>query len=382
MKNLYLHIGSHKTGSTSIQQYCAQNDEELAGQGYCYFNKSPWGGNLGQGNGSEWIDESPIIESKKSRFSLSATVRNIEELCEALYKTEYDNIIFSAEAMASIHSQSEIERIRHYFSNSYNVKIVAYLRRQDLQVVSHNQEGSKGLKWPSFYYYGSLKALPSNRHETYGEYLDYHSKMEKWAKSFGHENILVRIFDRDVLKSGCVVNDFFNTIGLNPPLAPVDILNESLGFKAFKIGMLMNKANLTGKQAEEIRQRFQGKENQDEIKALPSIVEAKAFYEVYKKSNERLKESFNLVSVSQDLFSCDFSMYPKNGADEWSEDLANNAFVELFELLASSCLTGTLPERTTYTEMTLAEEYFLKLISKVAPSSRLRQKLRNEYGEG
>lgn len=38
MKKLILHIGSHKTGSTSIQNSLNNNDSLLNDNGYSYFN--------------------------------------------------------------------------------------------------------------------------------------------------------------------------------------------------------------------------------------------------------------------------------------------------------------------------------------------------------
>ena len=36
MKTLYLHIGTPKTGTTSIQHFCKHNEKVLAGKGICY----------------------------------------------------------------------------------------------------------------------------------------------------------------------------------------------------------------------------------------------------------------------------------------------------------------------------------------------------------
>ena len=36
MATLYLHIGMHKTGTTAIQRFCAENRRALLKRGYCY----------------------------------------------------------------------------------------------------------------------------------------------------------------------------------------------------------------------------------------------------------------------------------------------------------------------------------------------------------
>jgi hypothetical protein len=377
MKNLYLYIGSHKTGSTSIQKYCIENRKELHSQNYEYFYTSPHGRPIHDGNCSEWVDESPITEHEdKGRITPSAKIRNLEALVKSLEECKKEHIVLSAEALSSIHSEHEIARIHKNLSRHFKTKIIVYLRRQDLQVVSHNQEGSKGRRWPAFHYYGSLKALPDTSKVSYHEYLDYNSRLLKWAECFGYENIIIRVFERASLVGGCVVKDFFRTVGLQLPQGDIVNHNVTLGFKSFKIGMLMNKANCDGEIFQSIRDAISAKENDVKKKALPSRSEAKKFYQIHKNTNKLLKEKFNLKSESIDLFDNDFSMYSEISQDEWDENSANEAILSLFEVMVSEHSKIQHGDKLNF-EKTSMEERFLKLISKIAPSSRLRKKIRN-----
>ncbi len=54
MKKLILHIGSHKTGSTSIQNSLNNNDSLLNDNGYSYFNIDPSGSQVSTSTNS-WI---------------------------------------------------------------------------------------------------------------------------------------------------------------------------------------------------------------------------------------------------------------------------------------------------------------------------------------
>ena len=110
MKNLILHIGSHKTGTTSIQRALLEAEEPLKNCNYELFKTQNIKGNRSKsGNAWGWID----LGKKKEyldplRNGLGGKVPNPKVLTEYLFNSRQDNIIMSSEGFSWIFDDNEI----------------------------------------------------------------------------------------------------------------------------------------------------------------------------------------------------------------------------------------------------------------------------------
>ena len=68
-------------------------------------------------------------------------------------------------------------------------------------------------------------------------------------------------------------------------------------------------------------------------KLLPSINEAKKFYNNYIESNRKLNMRFDLNNKNKSIFNDDFTNYPKENGDSWNEDSANSAITNIIRSL-------------------------------------------------
>ena len=215
MKTLYVHIGTPKTATTSIQMFCVDNEAVLNGKGYSYpiLNfKFPKVEKRRNGHflvgGLKKKDGSWDLERDEKMYQ-----KGRDMVHEAFEKTE--NVILSDENLWNSSGTKKfvfwnrlVEDSKEY---GYQIKVIVYLRRQDelanswlAQQVIEGWGNFRAVKWDKFW--RSPKFL----------ILDYASHIEKIANVVGKEIIIVRIFERDKFKGNdhSIYSDFLDAVGL------------------------------------------------------------------------------------------------------------------------------------------------------------------------
>lgn len=334
MKKLFLHIGSHKTGTTSIQLACIENKVFLRSQGYDYFSRNRKGKFIAGGNASKWIKC-----SNQRRDDISKIVdffidpKDVRNLKKQLLTSSYNNIVLSAEDFSFILDEKNIQLLKDSLSSDFDVKVICYIRRQDKLAISHFQQASKRKISPSRHFYnGGFAALPSEL-ERCDSYLNFHEKLEKWINAFGQDNVIIKVFERDRLIGGDAVNDFMSLLGIDFEGLEAVKSNESNGFERTKIGHLINSSQVDKNVASLIKQHLD-----NESPMLPSKEEAQAFYNRYKQSNIELNKKYKISEKYEDIFGEDFSRYPDSSQDKWDEESANRAILNILNSLTFSNL--------------------------------------------
>ena len=313
MRKLFLHIGSHKTGTTAVQQGLHQNSILLRALGITYV-----------GTGNIAHIHSAIGPLNPARFLPEGyKVLDPADLATRLAATETETVVASSENFSFFFDKSAItalhQALRPHFDD---IRIVCYLRRQDRHAVSHHQEGAK----PNRHAEGALwghapNALPdySTAHDLY---LDYNHRLGLWADVFGDRAMTIRIYDRTLLKKNDMFSDFLGILDLDiTGLQPIGDRNASLGAAQAKVGHLMNSLELRAKTADAILARIA-----DEGRLMPSKAEARAYLARYVAGNRLLNQRFR-ITPDIDLFNTDFSDYPDTPHSDWTEDRANAALL-------------------------------------------------------
>ena len=216
MKTLYLHIGTPKTGTSSLQQFCIRNRSALNAQS-CEYPTMPFrytdiglernGCFLTVGSRGETDEE--IAENTRRLFTALALLRET-------FQT-YNTVILSDEGLwSALADQLETfwePLLSHARENNYEVKVLVYLRRQDKLAESRYNQMIKAAEriigtisldeW--------MNGLGAGR-------MDYYSTLERIAAQIGRENMIVRIYDRAQLEKdgGSIFTDFLMCTGLNP----------------------------------------------------------------------------------------------------------------------------------------------------------------------
>lgn len=179
-RTLYLHIGSHKTGSTTIQAAL----DRLKDPRIFKTNHNPErGGNRTGGYGNTWI-------SRKPETALTgAKISPLLPVAIASHNPKGD-VIFSAEDLFWVFEPEEIQSLADVLRSVFDrVVVLVYLRRQDRAMISFYQEG---LKWhqtrfSQFTGHGA-KSLPDYQPH-YDRYFDYNAHVGLWMDAFGKESV-------------------------------------------------------------------------------------------------------------------------------------------------------------------------------------------------
>jgi len=324
MRRLFLHIGAHKTGTTALQQNMAQNRVLLGVCGVAYVS-SPSAGHLHPYLG-------PVANGRL--LPEGFMVLDPDGLVARLRAAEHDLVVASSENFSFFFHKAQIVALEQVLRPLFDeITIVSYLRRQDRHAVSHHQEGAKPHRQAEGDLWGHAPTALPLPNPAQDLYLDYDRRLGLWAEVFGADRMILRVYDRAMLKSGDIFADFLSVIGLNiSGLPSVGDRNVSLGAAQTKAGHLMNGAGLRARVAETVLARLPGGG-----RLLPARAEAMAFLDRYRTSNRRLNDRLR-VSDQPDLFNDDFADYPETAQNGWTEDGAN---ATLTALMAE--LTDTTP---------------------------------------
>lgn len=185
---LILHIGTHKTGTTSLQATLARAGDALLAHGIRYVEA----GREGR------LSHNPLAWAIRGRrntdISLWQDVR--EELADSRATHVLSSEGFWFEDPAVIRAQ---------LPDATEARVVVYLRRQDQYLQSlYKQTVSSGRKVDFDTWMGEM-----------GYRGDYLTVLRKWAAAFGRDAIVVRPYERNG-RTIDVIEDFLDVLGVDP----------------------------------------------------------------------------------------------------------------------------------------------------------------------
>lgn len=183
-KCLYIHIGTGKTGTTAIQKFCDINQPKLQeAYGFSYYRSHEY--------------------SKNFTKSTDKTNEKLNELKSAITSSELSTHLISSEYFPGDNLE-QIKHIKELFSDVCDIKIIAYLRRQDEFIWSWYCQRVK-----STHILQDLERLTQALYRA-KNILNYEKFLEPWQLQFGTENILVNVYPP---KDDLILN-FFNNFNI------------------------------------------------------------------------------------------------------------------------------------------------------------------------
>ncbi|MCD7715798.1 MAG: hypothetical protein LUI39_05015 [Lachnospiraceae bacterium] len=236
MKTLYLHIGTPKTATSSVQLFCRKNRPQLHRYGYEFpilLQKYPLVGH--DRNGHFLVDSSPKLDGNGRIENTEDDTPKRREIrrkhlaagMKAVHKAfdRYDNVILSDESLWLSLNYNQRNPLDILCGDAqeygYRIKVIVYLRRQDQFVISRwNQLIKEGAVSQTFQEY--LDDLLTRRPLI----VDYAESLDRIAAKIGKENVIVRRFEPSTWVGGSVYTDFMDAISLAPD-APVKPLKKA-----------------------------------------------------------------------------------------------------------------------------------------------------------
>lgn len=211
MKKLIIHIGTEKTGTTSIQSFLNENrDSLLRDHGVCY----PSFGNSIMGHFELVASLHPMCNNgRRAEFAQHVDydpeiVWN--EFCKDILSLDCETVVVSSEHFSSRINSDGIRYVKKKLDErlpDYKVEIFVYLR---------NQVDMFQSAYSTYIKTGGTKSIfeLSEGINGDGAYYNFYKLISMWSDVFGYEALTVRNFDS--VKSGVgLVSDFLTCLDID-----------------------------------------------------------------------------------------------------------------------------------------------------------------------
>lgn len=210
----YIHIGMHKTGTTSIQTFLEANRKFLLNQKiYCPRSCTMW--NRVQHRMLKFILEEYLHTNINNENIIQniKTVKFIQELknLKKEIAENSDNIfLFSDEGFSWwFTSKQKIQLIKQFFKELGFNKIILIIYLRDFQDF-FNSLASEDIKNNNLIFKTNLIA---NENPDINSY-NYSYICQNYSEVFGKENLIVRLFDKNEFYNEELLKDFIHAINL------------------------------------------------------------------------------------------------------------------------------------------------------------------------
>lgn len=224
-RTLFIHIGTHRTATTSIQRTMNSNKKALLDQGFLY----------------------PMNTSRhqKIRINVNSNKKTVPQIARQLNKEadkrkkNVHSIVISDEALC----MDKNNKLLAAFKNHFNVKLIYSLRRQDLWLESWYLQNTKW-QWNAKFSHNTLEGFMKKRDMFH--WIDYAKRVDILEQDFDQSDILLSVFERGQMPDG-PVSQFIKQLGIVDTSAFVEThqINKSLSPQAheFLRGLPLDRFN-------------------------------------------------------------------------------------------------------------------------------------------
>jgi tetratricopeptide (TPR) repeat protein len=215
-RELILHIGLSKTGSSSIQLVLAAQRDALAAQGVFYPRSPGWENHMllpasiVADPNALWNVHPGTWEGLRPEARLAQFREQFNAEMDAMPEMAARCVISSEQCGSMLNTDDEVARLAALLRRWFDpIRVVVYLRRQDKHAASaYTQNLRVGIL--------AEPALPEGGPGQLIQY-DYGTLLDRWARGFGDGAIVPRIFERADMKGGDAVQDFLDIAGISLP---------------------------------------------------------------------------------------------------------------------------------------------------------------------
>lgn len=210
-----LHIGTEKTGTTLLQQWLYDNEQEFRQQGI-YLPE-------GFGSTNKWHFPVYFSNSLDHFYIKKQAIRDVEEfnaffndfditlqkeVAKAAGCTTF--LITSEHFHSALTDELDISKLRDYLKKYFSsFRIICYFRNQADLALSLYSTALKGGETRDFNTF--INSLHPDRH-----YFNHQIVAKKWSRVFGRENCEFRVYNRDDFVERDIRADFLSTLGKMP----------------------------------------------------------------------------------------------------------------------------------------------------------------------
>lgn len=317
MAEVILHVGTHKTGTTSLQAFFRANKQALAQQGIGVpYNTITKYHAINPDRNAQfllraiWNLREPERERPGDREMIEA---GYHALTEAL--DQFPRVLLTDEALwyRGATDEGYWPAVKRYLdqAGAEDVRIIVYFRRQDELVSSLWNQYVKERRYESH-----TLAQWAARTKT-KQVLDYDQGLRYLERSFGKDHISVRLFDRNGFVGGDIFHDFCDAARIEYAeqfVVPEAKANPSLDRRHVLIKRIINESPSYAESANIFYQLSLSAQSVSHDDAPGSLLGGKAAAELvarYEQGNQR---------IAHDYFGRDDGLFPPVDATEPTYD--------------------------------------------------------------
>jgi hypothetical protein len=289
-REIFLHIGTEKTGSTAIQRIGNRERHQLRKDGVCYpttpGEESHYYLAL-YGTGDTELRQMADLNADAAWQEFQKSFP--EKLRTEIEMSGCRRVVLSSEHLSSrIYRRSQVQRLAELLQPVGRVKVVCYLRPQHELFLSAN---STFIKAGGTYY----RDPPADDADPF---YNYEIMLGPWADVFGEANIILRVYDRERLKDNDIVSDFFSLLGCEicKSGAAEMRINRAFDPKTLEFLMLINQHVPVFKDHRWNPERAELTDALEAISSEPnptlSVEELRRFFALFERSNAVIARRF------------------------------------------------------------------------------------------
>jgi hypothetical protein len=297
---LVLHIGTEKTGTTSLQSFAFDHADRLHDKDGVLYPTNDIGSPFGHtkftllGYGNNKIDDLTIAND----FTSPERRRVLREEWFRQFKNTLQNsaahtVLLSSEFFQSrLTTEQELLRIKSLLQPLFShIDILMYARPPLACAISLLSESIKN---------GSTKLSLAKPDNSYIRNIcDHESSVKLWRKVFSESRIFVKPFHRSYLKNGCIVSDILDFCG-SLTINPAEFLqpkNQSLTAESMYLLSCLNRSipKIVNKKINADRKNlveFVAKHFSSGTPYIPSRDEINAYHTAFLPSQQWISNEF------------------------------------------------------------------------------------------
>ncbi len=236
--DVVLHVGSGKTGTSTIQAFCRRNRDRLRAAGVLY-PRTPGEARHGRLGLSIRSDAELAASPHWGRqpWSDPAEFRTDfrRDLTAEIAEAGAPTVLFSDEGLFAATSDAGLARLRQLLDDlARSVRVVVYLRRQDDHLVSRYQQLVKT---------GEVRRLAAWATDDFSSIYDYDAALRRHERLLAPDALVVRRFEPGRFDDGSLLQDFLDAAGVTARADDLDQVphrNESLDAESVEFLRLVN----------------------------------------------------------------------------------------------------------------------------------------------
>lgn len=283
---IIFHIGTHKTGSTALQEALAANQSTLRRHGLHYLKA---GRHLAGHHRLAWAakGKAGVRRGDDPERILDSAARELERL-------DGETALVSSEVLENF-GPGEVAALQKRLGID-SAHIVVYLRPQHEYLLARYKQK---VKRPHSRYTGTFVEYVFRNEQL--RKLDYRNIANAWAKSFGDANIVLRVFAPGWLRGDSTISDFLAVLGLDKD--PQGLASRYAGHRsnvsppdlAIEAMRILNRFPLSGlHHRTALRRLTDAAEAYGAEKSLMTAEVRRAIWERYHQANRKLAERFGV----------------------------------------------------------------------------------------